>query len=115
MERRKRTKRLLAILLCLVMLLSVLTGCGATKGGADTGETKTVVVYVADIFNTLNPFDTGAFSDSDVFNQVYESIAKTDDKGDPVPCLGESWEISTDGLVYTIKLVKDAVFTNGEN
>lgn len=114
MEKRKKTKRILTILLCLVMLLSVLTGCGATKGGADTSKDKPVVVYVADIFNTLNPFDTGAFSDSYVFNQVYESIAKTDDKGDATPCLGESWEVSTDGLVYTIKLVEDAVFTNGE-
>ncbi len=115
MKTRKKTKKALIIFLCLVMLMSVLTGCGATNSTESSGDTQPVVIYVADIFNTLNPFDTGAFSDSYVFNQVYETIAKSDDLGNPVPCLGESWEISPDGLVYTIKLVQDAMFTNGEN
>lgn len=110
--RKKREHKLTAIILTLVLcLVPVLASCGA--GGGDA-KAEPVVVYVADIFNTLNPYDTGAFSDSYVFNQVYEFLAKADDSGNAVPCLAESWEISDDGTVYTMKLVEDAVFQNGE-
>ncbi|MDH4242101.1 MAG: ABC transporter substrate-binding protein, partial [Phycisphaerae bacterium] len=112
MNTRKSTK-LATLFLCIIMtLIPVLTGC-TTKEAAGTGS-KPVVVYVADIFNTLNPYDTGAFSDSYIFNQVYESIATADDKGNVVPGLAKSWEISPDALTYTMKLVDNAYFHNGE-
>lgn len=121
MSTKKRTAKILAMLLSIILLMSALTGCaGATVSSTgSTGEQqavkqKPVVVYVADIFNTLNPFDTNAYSDSYIFNQVYETLAKVDDKGNPEPCLAESWEISPDALTYTIHLVKNAVFHNGE-
>lgn len=111
-----KIKKILAMLLFVVMITSVFTGCSSTKTvETDNAEgEKPVVVYVADIFNTLNPFDTGAFSDSYIFNQVYETLAKVDDEGTTNPCLAESWDISPDGLIYTINLVKDAKFQNGE-
>jgi len=31
-----------------------------------------------------------------------------------VPCLAESWDISDDGMTYTFRLVKNAVFHNGD-
>lgn len=116
MKISKKYAKIFTMLICIVMLVSVLSGCGAkTTPSADpVSDQKPVVVYVADIFNTLNPYDTGAFSDSYVFNQVYETIATVDDEGNPKPCLAESWEISPDALTYTIHLVKDAKFTNGE-
>lgn len=112
-----KTKRILSLILAVVMIITVLTGCGATTGpkdAEDAGSDKTVAIYVADIFNTLNPYDTGAFSDSYVFNQVYETLARIDNDGNAVPCLAESWEISDDGLEYKMHLVKDAKFQNGE-
>lgn len=115
-----RSKKFMALLLTFVMITTVLTGCGETTTGNSNNSPsaepadKTVVVYVADIFNTLNPFDTGAFSDSYVFNQVYETLTQVDDLGNPQPCLAESWTISDDALIYTINLVKDAKFQNGE-
>lgn len=114
MKLAKSTKKILTWFILTMWLASILTGCGVSTSTKDDPEQKTVVVYVADIFNTLNPFDTGAFSDSYIFNQVYETIAKVDDEGNPQPCLAESWEISEDALTYTIKLVKDAKFHNGE-
>lgn len=116
MKTTKMTK-IFAICLCLMLLASVITGCGATKPPEATGDgadQKVVSVYVADIFNTLNPYNTGAFSDAHVFNQVYETIATVDKDGNAQPCLAESWEISEDGLTYTVPLVQGALFQNGE-
>ena len=109
-------KKTLALVLCIVMVLC-LAACGetGTQGGAEaTDGEKGVVVRVADIFNTLNPFNTNNLSDQYVFNQVYETLAVVGEDGSPVPCLAESWEISEDGKDYTIHLVQDAVFHNGE-
>jgi ABC-type transport system substrate-binding protein len=111
--RTQKITKLALLFLCITMIMApVLTGCTA-KETAGTGV-KPVVVYVADIFNTLNPYDTGAFSDSYVFNQVYESLAKADDQGNAIPSLAKSWDISADALTYTMKLVDNAVFHNGE-
>lgn len=113
-----KNKEIISLLMSVVMAISAITGCsGATTGQEiynSTGSEKPVVIYVPNIFNTLNPYDTTAFSDSYVFNQVYETLAKIDDEGNAVPCLAESWEMSSDGLEYTIHLVKDAKFQNGE-
>lgn len=111
-----KSKKILVMFLCIAMIMSAFTGCSSSKASGNDNEDgeKPVVVYVADIFNTLNAFDTGAFSDAYVFNQVYETLAKVDDEGNTNPCLADSWEISPDGLVYTINLVQDAKFHNGE-
>ena len=113
--RNPKMTKLVNLFLCIfVIATSLLTGCTTKETNVANPADKTVVIYVADIFNTLNPYDTGAFSDSYVFNQVYESLAKADDQGNAVPCLAKSWEISEDALTYTMKLVDDAYFHNGE-
>ena len=112
----KKSRRLIALALCLMLVLATFTACGGSgdEGGDDVADAKVARVYVADIFNTLNPFNTGAFSDSYIFCQVYETLFTVDDNGVAQGQLAESYEISDDALTYTIKLVEDATFTNGE-
>lgn len=126
----KKFTKAIAMILCVVSLLAMV-GCGGTTEKAETSapaasgdkaeapaaaaaESKPVVVAVPDIFNTLNPFATNNVSDQVIFNQVYETLAVLGEDSTAQPCLAKSWEISEDGLVYTIKLVEDAVFHNGE-
>jgi len=111
----KKSKRFLAFALCLILVLSSFTACGNTGGEGDEGgeEAKVAKIYVADIFNTLNPFNTGAFSDSYVFCQVYETLFVVDDSGVAQGQLAESYEISDDALTYTIKMIEDATFSDG--
>jgi len=113
MTTKKRSTLLLALCLCVTLIATAFTGCGVTSSTGESGGDEMVSVYVADIFNTLNPFNTGAFSDSYVFCQVYETLAVVDN-GTAKPCLAKDWDISEDGLTYTFHLVEDAVFENGE-
>lgn len=112
-------KKFLSTILVVCLLVSVLTGCGTSRDGntvsGDTEESRKLVVAVADIFNTLNPFATNNVSDQIVFNQVYETLFRVDTNGNPENCLAKDYTISDDGLVYTINLVEDAIFHNGEN
>lgn len=114
MTKEKKIRKFIALILCGVLMMSLLSGCGATTTVDTSGGEKTAVVYVADIFNTLNPYDTGAFSDSYVFNQVFETIAVVDEEGNAQPFLAKSWDISEDALTYTVQLVEDATFSNGD-
>jgi peptide/nickel transport system substrate-binding protein len=117
-EEFMESKKILSLFLFVVIIISMLTGCSGVTTGSNAssviGSEKTVVIYIPDIFNTLNRYDTVALSDACVFNQVYETLVTIDDSGNPLPCLAKSWEISSDGLEYTFHLVEDAKFHNGE-
>lgn len=108
-------KKKIAVILSIAMIVSLFAACGG--GGGQTSsksEDDPVVVYTPDIFNTMNPYETTANSDQSVFDQVYETLAVTQDDGTVKPCLAEKWTISDDGLEYTFKLVENATFHNGE-
>lgn len=105
-------KKKIALILVIVMIASLFTACGGKQSAKS--EDDPVVVYTPDIFNSLVPYETTANSDQSVFDQVYETLAVTQDDGTVKPCLAESWEVSDDGLEYTFKLVQDAKFHNGE-
>ncbi|KNG93105.1 ABC transporter substrate-binding protein [Pseudaestuariivita atlantica] len=46
--------------------------------------------------------------------QLFASPLRYDEDWTPQPYLAESWEISEDGLSFTLNLVKDAVFHDGQ-
>ena len=45
---------------------------------------------------------------------IYEPLIGRNEKLEPAPMLAESWSVSPDGLVYTIKLRKGVTFHNGK-
>lgn len=107
-------KKKIVVLLVFVLTVSLFTACGG-GGGSTKSEDDPVVVYTPDIFNTMIPYETTANSDQMVFDQVYETLAITQDDGSVKGCLAKDWTISDDGLVYTFNLVQDAKFHNGED
>ncbi|MGH2618061.1 MAG: ABC transporter substrate-binding protein, partial [Thermomicrobiales bacterium] len=56
---------------------------------------------------TFNPLTT----DARVW--LYDGLVRFDEEMNPIPDLAESWEISEDGTVYTIKLREDVTFHDG--
>ena len=44
---------------------------------------------------------------------LYDGLVRFDEEMNPIPDLAESWEISEDGTVYTIKLREDVTFHDG--
>ena len=58
--------------------------------------------------------NTAAAIDRVVYANIYEGLVKVDRKGNFIPGLAESWQVSDDGNVYTFTLRKEVVFHNGE-
>lgn len=131
-------KKLVCLLLCLVMTLSLFCGCGATetenvtKPSADENEkivlategaSSTDVVRGGTLVLAKNQamrtgLDITRTDDLSnhytVLAAIYESLLSVDENGYAAPNLATEWQIAEDGMSITLKLREDVSFSNGE-
>ncbi|MCK5610200.1 hypothetical protein KAR91_50465, partial [Candidatus Pacearchaeota archaeon] len=66
---------------------------------------------------SLNPFQENLAQDDSVVREVYEKLVEYSHPGTPsrevVPALAESWEVSSDGTLYTFHIRKGVQFHKG--
>lgn len=72
----------------------------------------TVAVYSA--FTTLDPYDASDTLSQNVAKSFYEGLFGFDKDMKLVNVLAESYDVSKDGLEYTIKLKQGIKFSDGE-
>lgn len=63
--------------------------------------------------STLDPMRSATAGTIETFGQLYSRLLRIDENGQLAPGLAESWEITEDGKVITLKL-RAAKFSNGE-
>jgi oligopeptide transport system substrate-binding protein len=63
---------------------------------------------------TLDQHLTSTVYEAHILRDLYEGLTAHDARGEVVPGVAESWEVSDDGLVYTFHLRGDARWSNGE-
>lgn len=63
---------------------------------------------------TLDPHKASGVPEHFLLSDILEGLVADDAKGEPIPGVAESWDISDDGLTYTFHLRPDAVWSNGE-
>ena len=101
-------KRILALILCILMLAALMAGCSGKSGGGDKpapAAEKTLTFgcqmysdgMIAPWLQTNCAWNCMRFG-------ISESLFEFDDNSQPVPCLAESIEASDDHLTWTIKL-----------
>ena len=138
----KQTKKVVALLLCLVMVATLFGACGnnansnktpsQTAGGEgqsgteqkEAGTDADIIVAAASLGSTMNPMDNTDAISSAFQYATYERLIKYGTKTengltvtDPTsfqPSLAEKWDISDDKLTYTFYLNKNAKFANGD-
>ena len=71
---------------------------------------KDVVFAVASTFTTTDPYDANDTLSQAMAKSFYEGLFGFDKDMKLVPVLAESYDISKDGLVYTIKVKKGIKF-----
>ena len=72
------------------------------------------VARLADHFNFFHPIEFQTGNQFQWFNCVFNTLIKVEaDSKTVVPDLADSWEVSTDGTVYTFNLNKDASWHDG--
>ncbi|HQQ90044.1 MAG TPA: ABC transporter substrate-binding protein, partial [Oscillospiraceae bacterium] len=118
-------KKLLAMLLALIMMLS-LAACGgsageeseseapsseAESGGEETASDRFLNVHVAAAIQSIDPLGTGAGDDFEVIGHLIDGLILLQGDGSLTPGLAESWEVSEDQLTWTFHL-RDANWYN---
>ncbi len=93
---------------------STAPGTSATTAKQQTGPAGTLTSAISSFGDdTMDPMLGGA-SNSTLTYPMFEMLANYDEKGNLVPVLAESWSLSDDGKVWTIKLRKGIKFHNGD-
>ena len=90
------------------LLVLALAGVGAAASASEI----TVGVYSA--FSTLDPYDASDTLSQNVAKSFYEGLFGFDKDMKLQNVLAEGYEVSDDGLVYTVKLRKGVKFSDGE-
>lgn len=134
----KKSKSLLLMIALVLVIGTVLAGCGgnnnANKGneaaatnagnastntGNASGDEKLAADQTLKVNLTSEPptFDPAQAQDSQantVLKTMYEGLTRMNDEtGQAEPGIAEKWDISADGLVYTFHL-RDAQWSNGD-
>ena len=111
---KKRTSRILSLLLLCTMALGLLAGCSKSSGGSDSGSADKDTITVATMAETpsLGPYDHNATAGWLVNLLTYTSLLRLDDNLNPVPDLAESYEAVSD-TCWEFKLRQDVKFHDG--
>lgn len=92
------------------------TGSADHKEDPDTGDAGASEIHIAIAANppSLDPPSVNSNIVGGIGVHVYESLFAMNQDYEPMPVLAQSYEVSEDGKVYTIKMRKGVKFHNGE-
>ncbi|RWI29906.1 MAG: peptide ABC transporter substrate-binding protein [Mesorhizobium sp.] len=62
---------------------------------------------------SLDPHKTSTIYEANILRDLFQGLVMQDQKANVIPGAAESWTVSDDGTVYTFKLRKDAVWSDG--
>lgn len=110
-KKRKRLKRVAAVLLALAAMMTLLIGCGEESGSAEAG--KSIVIQAGNSEGDLDPAGValGMFIQYSRF--CLEPLVAYDSDGKAEKAAAEDYSVSEDGLTWTFKLRKDAKWSDG--
>jgi peptide/nickel transport system substrate-binding protein len=119
---RKLRGTLVGVIICATLVISACSNSSSgntsttpspdSKQTAATGKKVLNIALIADPIS-LDPGPSTTREDRQVQNSIYDKLFDTDKSGNYVPMLAESYEISPDGITYTIKLKKGVKFQDG--
>ena len=115
-------KKVITLLVALLMITPVLSACGSSKEAAEGSEGGGEAAPVKDTLTIALEADPATLDPQNcqdrgmvVYYMIFESLVYTDEAGNVIPGLAESWEISDDGLTYTFHLKEGVKWHNGED
>ena len=122
-------KKLLTLILCLAMVLTVFAGCSSTpateEGASASGEAahgeaadseyKDTLAFAKNTdVQSMDPQIQNDTTSEQVVKMLYNTLLKFEDDGTVVGDLAESWSVSEDKLTWTFNLKQGVKFHNGK-
>ncbi len=123
--KQSTVKKAVGLVLAVVIAATSLSGCGKSKSEDSAPKEASGVQSsgaVRDVLNfgilqepaTLDPVISTERITYLPEGCIYDTLLERDQENNLLPKLAESWEVSDDGLTYTLKIRNDVKFHNGD-
>ena len=106
-------------IMSLVMILSLMAGCSASKEDSTKqsdskvkSSDEKVLVYGSGDYTSINP---ALYEHGEINSLIFNGLTAHDKNNKVVPCLAQSWEFDKDTNTYTFKLREDVKWHDGKN
>ncbi|MCI8416714.1 MAG: ABC transporter substrate-binding protein [Lachnospiraceae bacterium] len=125
-----KKKKLAAILTAITLAGSMLGGCGGKESTADPGTEdsnittqaeqlagehgKSVTIAFSEGLIKLDPHDQSVSTGITMNDMIFDSLYEADHEGGYTPRLATGYEVSEDGLEWTIHIREGVTFHDGE-
>ena len=117
-------QRILALFLALMMVGTVLSGCGdgsknpdaeGNHGYTERIEKNEIVVGIAqDLEDSLDPHLSASAGSREVLFNIYEGLVKPSSDGELLCAVARDYEITNGGRTYTFFIREGVQFHNGQ-
>lgn len=127
-----KLKKLLSLLLCVIMVCSIVAGCGGKSEPAQNteapvaqvpdeepvaaepaGYAEEVAIGIINGISTMNPQETNLLVDKNAIQMTHDTLVVYGEDGSIQPSLATDWEM-VDDVTWIFNLRKGAKFHNGE-
>lgn len=99
-------------MLLILAFVLVTTGCTKVTSGSAKSDKEIVIAVSTDV--GIDQMDAGSYKGNmAAYPMIYDSLVEYGEKGEIVPSLAESWNISPDGKTYIFHLKKGVKFSDG--
>lgn len=112
---KSKTVLTTSLFILLLVIIMGISGCSHSDRAAQTSDSPDKAITVAIAADAgLDRLDAGAYEGSmNVHAMIYDGLVEYGEKGQILPSLAESWDISEDGKVYTFHLRQGVKFSDG--
>ena len=111
------SKKTLALLIVLAMLLTLLSACGGKQNGPSGSSSIIEELRIGSTKgygNFGNFYESGAYAYTCVASTVQQAFWQLDEKNNIVPDFFREWEVSDDNMEMVCKFDKNATWSNGK-
>ncbi|GIP36438.1 ABC transporter substrate-binding protein [Paenibacillus sp. J2TS4] len=112
-------KWMLSLFIALITASLLMQGCGKNEANPDPDSANhteidtTTLIYAAETeFDRINPI---LEETTDIDNLIFRGLMRFDENNEPQKDIADSYEVSSDGLVYQFKLKQGIKFHDGED
>lgn len=112
---KSKTVLTTSLFILLLVIIMGISGCSHSDRAAQTSDSPDKAITVAIAADAgLDRLDARAYEGSmNVHAMIYDGLVEYGEKGEILPSLAESWDISEDGKVYTFHLRQGVKFSDG--
>jgi oligopeptide transport system substrate-binding protein len=110
----KFPKLLLPLLVVISLIASSTAGCTNLFSPSSSTSSQNTLNLAGNPPVTLDPALVGEVNSASFVVQIFSGLVQFDEKLQLVPDIAQTWDVSSDGTVYTFHLSHNAQFQNGK-